>query len=166
MAGKELKKILMLVAISLALITLQTTWLPRHALFGARPDLMLILICCLGLSRGITSSLPAALATGVMYGALNQQFLMTVILWTVIGAVTGLSNNNIFISSRPLAGLIAGAGTILSFFLYWIFAALFLKEPFYTAWETPIIAMLMNATLAYIIYPFFPAKDAHPHTYE
>ncbi len=166
MAGKELNRPLLLICCGLLFMVLQTTWLPRHTLFGARPDLMLICICCLGLSRGISTSIPAGIICGTMYGALNGQFLMTLVLWTIVSAAAGLSNNNIFISSRPLAGMITAAGTLLSFFVYGIFAALFLKEPFYTAWETPLITMIVNGALAYLIYPLFALPDTRVNPYE
>lgn len=155
MAGKEIKQVLVFLLIGLGALILQTTWLPRHSILGSAPDFLLIIVCCLGLTRGIMTGLMAGALCGFTLGLLNRHFLVTFVIWTITGTASGLSNNNMLNPSRALAGIVAGCGTFLLHFLYWTASALLLKESFYTPPETVVLSCLWNGGISWLVYPWF-----------
>jgi len=162
MAGKELRTLLSFFLIGIAVLAVQTTWLPRHSFFGSTPDLLLVLVCCLGLSRGISASAFAGLCIGIMLGGLNRHMLITILIWSITGFTVGISNNNVFNASRSLAGVVAAAGTLVMYGLYWTLTALMLKEPFYTTWEIPLLTAFQNGVISYLIFPLFVTARETP----
>ncbi|MFC1517342.1 hypothetical protein ACFL5G_02170 [Candidatus Margulisiibacteriota bacterium] len=134
---------------------IQSTWLPRFALWGSYPNLILILICLTGILKGPFWGGFSGGLIGITLGLLDQHFLLSFSVWLLFGVFFGLLKSNLFNNLKALSALSCLLGTWLLYFIYWTLSAFFSKEAYYLPWEIPLFNSLLNGLVAYILFPLF-----------
>jgi rod shape-determining protein MreD len=134
-------------------VLIQSTILNRLAFFGARPDLVLIVVIMTGLLRGHQIGAGVGLGAGLLQDVLTGQFVGANALTKMCtGHIIGLTEGKFFKENLFIPMIMMAVGTIGNELLFWLVLYLFGRPlPF---WLTSMQLILPTAILNSLLAPF------------
>ncbi len=151
-----MRRVLLLSAVVLTALLLQTTVFADLTLLGARPELMYLLAISFGVLEG-----PASGAVAGFVGGMAQDFFMnepkgiTALTLTLLGYAVGLVRQYIVSPSPVLPVVLVAAGTFLGVLFSRVVA--FLLGQLDTSWtfllRVAALSALYNAILTPLVFP-------------
>ena len=151
-----MRRALLLSAVILTALILQTTVFAEVNLLGAKPELMYLLTICFAILEGPSSGAITGFA-----GGMAQDFLLdapkgiTALTLTLVGYAAGLARQYIVSPSPLLPMILVGVGTAAGIAFYQVVAFLLgqLEETISYAIRVTLLTALYNAILTPIVYP-------------
>jgi len=142
------RRVLLLSAVILTALILQTTVFSEVNLLGAKPELMYLLTICFAVLEG-----PASGAITGFAGGMAQDFLLdapkgiTALTLTLLGYAVGMARQYIVSPSPVTPVVLVGAGTFAGVVFYGIVS--FLLGQLDVGW----LSAIYNAILTPLVYP-------------
>lgn len=120
-----MKKFLILVAFTLVLFVLQTSFLPLFAVHGVSPDLLLLLTVSFGFLRGVREGALMGFAVGLLQDLATGTFLgVNAFTRLLIGLVCGSFSERVFKEQFFLPIMASVAATAANYFVLALFMLL------------------------------------------
>jgi rod shape-determining protein MreD len=139
------RRVLLLSAVILTALILQTTVFSEVNLLGAKPELMYLLTICFAILEG-----PASGAITGFAGGMAQDFLLT-----LLGYAVGMARQYIVSPSPVTPVLLVGVGTFAGVVFYGVVS--FLLGQLDVGWlylfRVALLSALYNAILTPLVYP-------------
>lgn len=161
--GRFSKKMIYFVAVSAAALffasLLQTSFLPSLGLFGAIPDLVLILVCGVAFYLGAVEGAIAGLVGGILLDAFgNAGVMISPVFYTVMGILFGAFSIGAF-ANKFMNWSLNCVFFCIAKAIYSIFSILFFSRElkFWAAVGASVIPEFFG-TLLLAIALFFPVK--------
>lgn len=151
-----MRRVLLLSAVILTALILQTTVFSEVNLLGAKPELMYLLTICFAILEGPSSGAITGFA-----GGMAQDFLLdapkgiTALTLTLLGYATGMARAYIVTPSPVLPVLLVGGGTFAGVVFYGIVS--FLLGQLSVGWlylfRVALLSGVYNAILTPLVFP-------------
>ena len=151
-----MRRALLLAAVILSALVLQTTVFADINLLGAKPELMYLITICFAVLEG-----PASGAVTGFAGGMAQDFLLnspkgiTALTLTLLGYSIGMARQYIVSPSPMLPVFLVAVGTFAGVLFYGVVS--FLLGQLDTSWlyllRVALLTALYNAILTPIVYP-------------
>lgn len=151
-----MRRTLLLTAVIVTALLLQTTVFADVRLLGARPELMYLLAICFAILEGPASGAIAGFAGGMAQDfLLNQPKGITALTLTVLGYSIGLLRQYIVSPSPLLPVVLVASGTFAGELFYGLIAFLLGQLDVTTLYLLRVAALsaLYNAVLTPLLYP-------------
>ena len=151
-----MRRALLLAAVILSALVLQTTVFADINLLGAKPELMYLITICFAVLEG-----PASGAVTGFAGGMAQDFLLnspkgiTALTFTLLGYSIGMTRQYVVSPSPMLPVFLVAVGTFAGVLFYGVVS--FLLGQLDTSWlyllRVALLTALYNAILTPIVYP-------------
>lgn len=139
-----------------AAVLLQLSWAPRWAIFGVRPDLVTLVVVCLGFLGGPQTGAVAGFLGGLALDVLSLGVVGAGALSrAVAGFVAGLFEQNLFGTSVVLPMLAVATATMLA-------ESLELATLLLIGTDLPILASVIRIVIPTALYNGLLAALAYP----
>lgn len=136
-------------------VVIQSTILNRLAFFGARPDLVLIVVIVSGLLKGHPFGTGVGLGAGLLQDILTGQFMGANALTKMCtGYIVGLTEGKFFKENLFIPMIMMAAGTLGNELMFWLILYLFGRPlPFWVASTQLIVpTVILNSILAPFVF--------------
>ena len=151
-----MRRVLLLAAVILSALLLQTTVFAEINLLGAKPELMYLLTISLGLLEG-----PASGAITGFAGGMAQDFLLdspkgiTALTLTLLGYAVGMVRQFIATPSPLVPVLLVAAGTFAGVVFHGVVSFLLgqLDTPWLYLFRVSLLTAVYNAILTPLVFP-------------
>ena len=151
-----MRRVLLLAAVILSALLLQTTVFAEINLLGAKPELMYLLTISFGILEG-----PASGAITGFAGGMAQDFLLdtpkgiTALTLTLLGYAVGMVRQFIVTPSPLLPVVLVAAGTFAGVVFHGIVSFLLgqLDTPWLYLFRVALLTALYNAILTPLVFP-------------
>jgi hypothetical protein len=134
---------------------LSRAWPAALRVGGVGPDLVLVLVTCVGITRGRLAGYAAGVAGGFLMGAAGHgEFLPVMVSLMVIGLLSGLARGRIFSDHILVAPLVAVLGTLLAALVHFVVS----PPSGFVPWIAELARLAVyNAVLSPIAYVYCTA---------
>lgn len=151
-----MRRAILLTAVVVSALLLQTTVFADVRLLGARPELMFLLAIAFGVLEGPASGAAAGFAGGMAQDfLLNQPKGITALTLTLLGYAVGMLRQYIVTPSPVFPMFLVGGGTFIGVVFYGIVS--FLLGQLDTSWvyliRVAALSALYNAILTPLVFP-------------
>ena len=129
---------------------LQATLSPRIAVFGVKPDLLLIAVVIWGLSFGAEKGGAVGLLAGFLEDLLSASFYINILIKAMLGYFAGIVRGSIAVASTLVSTAAVAALTPISYLLELMIFYFFFGRPLpslYSVISVVTVSSLYNAAL-------------------
>ncbi len=150
-----LKKIF-IILFFIAVAALQTALSPRIAIFGVKPDFLLIAVVVWGVTRGGKEGGAVGLGAGFLEDILSANFYIHTLTKAIAGFFSGVIKRNFGMASGLIYITTVGALTPISYILEIIAFYFFFGRQLpgaYSIFSVMILSAIYNAVLTAVLFP-------------
>lgn len=151
----------------LAALLIQTTVLPHLALFQVVPDLLLVVVICIGLVEGPSAGAVSGFAAGLLRDfLLNSPTGLSSLAYLAVGYAVGAIRPYVQSSSVavPLAGVFVGSVVGTAFYIALSLLLGVPAEPLSRLIQVVLLTALYNTLLVPFAYPVVRRLAGRPST--
>jgi len=136
---------------------LERAWPQPLRVASVAPDLVLVLVACIGITRGPVAGYAAGLAGGLFSAASTQGPFGTILLsHMVVGFLAGQARGRVFVDHILAAPVVAVLATLLAALIQLVVA----PPPAFVPWLGQLaIGLLYNAVISPVSYTYVRAVN-------
>lgn len=153
-----MQKQILIVAFFAAIAVFQTVFSHSFAVFGVKPDILLIAVVAWGFVRGSEEGIFAGILAGFLEDVFSAGFYLHMITKPFIGFLAGALSGGLSTSLSFIYPVTCGILTLVSYVLEVVFSYFFfgrLLPSAHSLISVIFIATLYNAILSAMLGPFF-----------